>query len=353
MPASRRFWLTLSLAVLLAAPLLAQVAWPGNFQKAWVCGRVTADGKPLAGARVMALGDSGMAMTHSTANGNYSLGVGAGKWTVTATHQGFRLQSPAEVTLKGGQANETTHLALVASTAVVHGRVIDEKGRPLPRSAVVAAPFMDLESEEDGFQGRMPAQAVADAQGRFVLSLEQGTWLVSASRRNYEMSPKNPPLRIPGMPEGMQMNLPGVVTRATAEPDAECVVILRPADRQPEETPDTSGHDGKPVVAQPLVLEGRACLSPGNVLHWTRTRDRKSMAGCVVKRSTTPFDGKAPVVEVNQAESLMGVLQDGEGSVFSLTDTTSISGTTYWYAVQEVGSKGAGPLSNPVGLTTR
>ncbi len=359
MLASRRFWLTLTLAVLLAAPLLAQVSWPGNFQKAWVCGRVTADGKPLAGARVMALGDSGMAMTHSAANGNYSLGVGAGKWTVTATHQGFRLQTPAEVTLKGGEANETTHLALVASPAVIHGRVIDEKGRPLPRSAVMAAPFMDLESEEeaegesDEFQSRMPAQAVADAQGRFVLNLEQGTWLVSASRLNYEMSPKNPPLRLPGMPEGMQMSLPGVVARATAGPGPECVVILRPADRPAKGTSDADTEDSKPVVAQPLVLEGRACPSPGNVLHWTRTRERKSMAGCVVKRSTTPFDGKAPVVEVSQVEGLMGVLQDGEGSVFSWTDTISAPGTTYWYAVQEIGSKGAGPLSKPVRLTTR
>ncbi len=77
------------------------------------------------------------------------------------------------------------------------------------------------------------------------------------------------------------------------------------------------------------------------------------MAGCLVKRSTTPFDGKAPVVELNLGQSPMGVLSEGEASVFSLTDTTASPGATYWYAVQEIGSNGAGPLSNPVRLTTR
>lgn len=299
-----------------------------------------------------------MAMTHSAANGNYSLGVGAGKWTVTATHKGFRLQAPAEVTLRADEANESTDLKMVPSNCMIQGRVVDEQGRPLSHSAVIAAPFMDLDSEEDpdDSQMRMPVQGVADDQGRFTLTLDRGTWLVSASRQNYEMSPKNPPIRIPGMPDGMVMNLPGLVARASESgPGPECVVVLRPAASQAHGRTGTgtgTGSDQK-VLARPLVLAGRACLSPGNVLHWTRSQERDSLAGCVVKRSTTPFDGQAPVVELNLGENPMGVLQDGKASVFSLTDVTASPGTTYWYAVQEVGSTGAGPLSNPVSLTTR
>lgn len=312
----------------------------------------------MAGVRVMAFGDAGMAMTHSAANGNYSLGVGAGKWTVTATHKGFRLQAPAEVTLRADEANESTDLKMVPSNCMIQGRVVDEQGRPLSHSAVIAAPFMDLDSEEDpdDSQMRMPVQGVADDQGRFTLTLDRGTWLVSASRQNYEMSPKNPPIRIPGMPDGMVMNLPGLVARASESgPGPECVVVLRPAASQAHGRTGTgtgTGSDQK-VLARPLVLAGRACLSPGNVLHWTRSQERDSLAGCVVKRSTTPFDGQAPVVELNLGENPMGVLQDGKASVFSLTDVTASPGTTYWYAVQEVGSTGAGPLSNPVSLTTR
>ncbi len=355
--ASRRFLLlTLILAALLATPLLAQVSWPGNFKKAWVCGRVTASGKPVAGVRVMAFGDAGMAMTHSAANGNYSLGVGAGKWTVTATHKGFRLQAPAEVTLRADEANESTDLKMVPSNCMIQGRVVDEQGRPLSHSAVMAAPFMDLDGEEDpdDSQMRMPVQGVADDQGRFTLTLDKGTWLVSASRQNYEMSPKNPPIRIPGMPDGMEMNLPGLVARASESgPGPECVVVLRPAASQAHGRTGTGTGADQKVLAQPLVLAGRACLSPGNVLHWTRSQGRDSLAGCVVKRSTTPFDGRAPVVELNLGENPMGVLQDGKATVFSLTDVTASPGTTYWYAVQEVGSTGAGPLSKPVSLTTR
>ncbi len=231
----RTLMLILALAAVLAAPLLAQAPWPGNFRKAWVCGRVTASGKPLAGVRVMALGDAGMAMTYSAANGNYSLGVGAGKWTVTAAHKGFRLEAPAQVTLQADQANESTDLTLIPSNCMIQGRVVDEQGRALPRSAVSAAPFMDLEDEEESGdpEMRLPVQGVADEQGRFTLNLDKGTWLVSASRPNYEMSPKNPPLRIPGMPDGMVMNLPGVVARASeAGPGPECLVVLRPAARQ-------------------------------------------------------------------------------------------------------------------------
>jgi len=355
--ASRRFLLlTLILAALLVTPLLAEVSWPGNFHKSWVCGRVTASGKPVPGVRVMAFGDAGMAMTHSAANGNYSLGVGAGKWTVTATHKGFRQLAPAEVTLRAEEANESTDLMLVPSTCMIQGRVVDEQARPLPHSAVMAAPFVDLESEEDpdDSQMQMPVQGVADDQGRFSLTLDKGTWLVSASRPDYEMSPKNPPIRIPGMPEGMAMTLPGLVVRASeSEPGPQCVVVLRPAARQEPGRPATGGASEQKILPQALVLAGRACLSPGNVLHWTRRQERDSLAGCLVKRSTTPFDGRAPVVDLNLGENPMGVLQDGKDSVFSLTDTTASPGATYYYAVQEIGSAGAGPLSNPVRLTTR
>jgi len=49
----------------------------------------------------------------------------------------------------------------------------------------------------------------------------------------------------------------------------------------------------------------------------------------------------------------MGVLEGGKASVFWPTGITADPGTTCRCAVQEVGSNGAGPLSNPVSLTTR
>ena len=216
----------------------------------------------------------------------------------------------------------------------------------------MAAPFMDLESGEpnaDMEAMQMPANVTCDAQGRFTMTLAKGPWLLSAVRDNYEMSPKNPPIRIPGMPEGMNLGLSGVLARASeAGPGPEYTLILRPTKGQ-EAAVEKPGS----VVPQPLVLVGRACLSPGNVLHWTRTRERKASAGFVVKRSTTPFDGKAPVVEIQVGQALVGSMPDGEGTVFSLTDTTSTPGTAFYYAVQELGTKGAGPLSNVVKLTTR
>lgn len=340
--------LVLTLCILLTGVLAAQAQWPGRFQKAWVCGRLTVAGKPVAGVQVMAMGDAGMAMTRTAANGNYSLGVGEGDWTVTATYQGHGVDRRAEVSLKAGEANEKIDLSLTPLPHVIRGRVVDEQGRTLSHASVVATPFMDFTEEEptepEGMD--LPLSVVADEKGHFILPVPQGVFLLMANRTNYEMSPKNPPVRIPGLPEGMAPQMPGLLARA---PGDEVVIILRP----------TSGklphEEGSEILPQPLVAAGRACLTPGNVLHWTRTKERKEAAGFVVKRCTTPFDGKGQVVEITAAQEFFGVMSDpgDEGSVYSITDTTAVPGTTYWYAVQELGTKGAGPLSNVVQLTTR
>lgn len=77
---------------------------------------------------------------------------------------------------------------------------------------------------------------------------------------------------------------------------------------------------------------------------WTRTKERTESASWQVKR----VGPKGDTVTLTIGE--MGFLEEaGKASVFSLTDTTAVPGTTYTYTVQEPG----GPVSNPVQLTTR
>lgn len=336
--------LILAFALLLTSLALA---WPGTFQRAWISGRVTLAGKPAAGVLVMAMGSSGMAMTRSAANGNYSLGVGEGQWTLTATSEGSGLPKPVEVTLQAGEANETTDLALTPFPCVIRGTVVDEAGRTLAGASVVAAPFVDFEDEstedeEETPMSTTPSYGTSDAKGRFSVGVPKGTWLLSASLQGYEMSPKNPPVRIPGMPEGMAPQIQGLVAKA---PGAEVTIVLRPASAKTQNTTTPSAGDGGKVAPQPLALAGRACLSPGNVLHWTRTKERTETAGWQVKR----VGPKGETVTLTVGE--MGFLEEAgtEASVFSLTDLTAVPGTTYTYTVQEPG----GPASNPVQLTTR
>lgn len=344
--------IALLMVLLMAAAVSASAAstWPVPYQRSWIAGRVTVEGKPLANVQVTAVGQHGMALARSSADGSYALGVGEGEWTVMATATGYSAGQPQQVKLAAGEANEKIDIQLTKSNAFIKGQVVDEAGKPLGNSHVAGVPMPV--STEDGetpdATDFLPCGATADAQGRFTLPARKGFWLVSAFRSNYEMSPKNPAPSVPGMP-----NVPGLtgvgVPLAEGQTVDGVVVVLRPAvaSQKPGGYSVPDKPQDIPHVAN--VLVGRALLSPNNVLHWTRSKDRDKQAFYVIERWSAP-GAKGEMKKFEYTATPYGM--PGH-EVFSFTDSTAVPGKTYWYAVYELGVKGPGPKSNVVEIKTR
>ncbi|MDH7559042.1 MAG: carboxypeptidase regulatory-like domain-containing protein [bacterium] len=107
-------------------------------------------GSGVAGAVVRAIGP-GQKSTMSDDNGNYSLGVEPGVWTLTAQKAGF---SSETVTVEVGQAQvlEGQNIRLSRSVATLQGAVLDAgTGSPIPSASLVVDPGgLSTTSRQDG-----------------------------------------------------------------------------------------------------------------------------------------------------------------------------------------------------------
>lgn len=126
-------------------------------------GVVTREGKPVAGAHVQA--NAGMRMHDATADakGQYVVrGLTAGAWTVYATSERAGAFTEAKVTL-GEREDKQLDLEL-SSAGTISGRVVSEKGEPVPGAFVV----YELPTTHD--EGR----SITDADGHFMCNLMTG-----------------------------------------------------------------------------------------------------------------------------------------------------------------------------------
>ena len=346
---------------------------PGNFQKAYICGAVTCGGKTLPGVQVHAMGPDGMAVAIDAENGNYALGVAAGQWTLFASKDGYYLPKPVKATVGADEAKNDVNIEMVKSTAFIEGTVVDEENKPIGGATVTALPsFLDKmmgegsKGEEEapmmpvmsGFRG-----ALCDKDGNFRIQVIKGAYQLTAHFTGYEMSPKNPMPKLPGMedmPEEaramMAKMMPALgvqVTVAEGETKKGVITILRPAQ---EKKVETTRHEipEKPETSVPQVnvVIGKAQLTPNNVLHWTRAKKSEEPAFYIVLRSTVDFSGKekGDVVKFQFPAHPYGVPQ---GKYYSFTDNSAVPGKTYWYVVYELSASGAGPYSNSVKVTTK
>ncbi|MBC7186900.1 MAG: carboxypeptidase regulatory-like domain-containing protein, partial [Calditrichaeota bacterium] len=107
-------------------------------------------GSGVAGAVVRAVGPS-QKTTMSDDNGNYSLGVEPGVWTLTAEKAGF---SSETITVQVGQAQllEGRNIRLTRSVATLHGAVLDASTRnPIPSVSLAIEPGgLGTTSRQDG-----------------------------------------------------------------------------------------------------------------------------------------------------------------------------------------------------------
>lgn len=364
-------------SVFLAASLLsAQVATlPGDFQQAYITGTITADGHPVDRAEVFAVNtNGGEAMAMSASNGNYSLGVGAGSWKVMVSKANYLTPPPVDADVQGLQTQDNVNFDLHKATAYIEGTVVDESGAPLGGSVVVAMQANWLKGGSGGGApppmmgmggaGSFP-MAHCNSKGEFSLQVMPGNYLLIASRAGYRLSRKNPHPPIPGLenapPQVMErlQSMPpmGVAVEvADNETKRGAVIILAPYQETPQgKTYGGTYHSAAPTP-EPNMLIGKGCLTPNNVLHWTRARqnDNEQMLGYVVVRSTKPLTTKLNRMTAVITTFRFPFYPYGTPAThyYSFTDSTAKPGAVYYYYVYEMGAKGSGPYSNGVKIIT-
>lgn len=345
-----------------------EVILPEDFHKAYISGKITCKGKLLTKVQILAYNqDGGQAIAYNAFNGNYALGIGEGEWTVAATKEGYFTPKTIKVEVNAEETKEI-NIEMQKSTAFIEGIVVDESNRPLPNAWVVATPNMlgkRMTKSPNAFSPSQIYHSRCDSNGKFRLQTMKGSYLLIAAFPGYEMSPKNPIPKIPGMeniPEEYKHMVPTMammgiqVTVAEGETKKGVVIIMRPAKTHPgEEYPQKHRiiqEKPEAVVTMPNILVGKPKLTPNNVLHWTRTKKSNESPFYVVVRSTKNFNSKKKG-KIKLFKLPKYFYGQPKREYYSLTDYTAVSGKTYWYAVYELGSSGPGPYSNSVMIKTR
>jgi hypothetical protein len=122
------------------------------------------DGSPAVGIEVGYL-VNGIVLESSLsdAKGRYRIKVGSGEGRLIASPpDGFALLSPEGIALKDVSAKESDVKAMaLLRIPVVHGKIIDEAGKPAAKAAIVS------------YETTPPLLAVADAQGEFEIKLQK------------------------------------------------------------------------------------------------------------------------------------------------------------------------------------
>lgn len=139
-----------------------------------------AGGAPVAGAEVELRSTLTWKASTNAAGIATLQGVGAG-WSPLVAHASGFAQQATMLSTSGTDNVQHVSLAL-ARGAAVSGRVVDDKGKPIPRARVVATsasePLPVVDAQRDGVE--------TGTDGTFsIATLSAGTWRVSASADEY------------------------------------------------------------------------------------------------------------------------------------------------------------------------
>ncbi|MCL5773534.1 MAG: DUF1416 domain-containing protein, partial [Firmicutes bacterium] len=141
------------------------------FQRAYITGTITADGKPCGGARVRASFQTGEAECISASNGHYALGVGQGTWKVDVSKEGYKSPPTKTASVEALRSKDQVDFNLAKSAAWIKGKTLTTDGKVLSRVMVTAG----------------GAFAISDNKGNFTLSVDAGKYEVTAMKVNYTL----------------------------------------------------------------------------------------------------------------------------------------------------------------------
>ena len=294
--------------------------------------------QPVPGAAVYAATDS-PAVELADVRERIVVTDGSGKFRFTGLRPGGYELSAKEgartsrvpVGVGIGVAEQQTNIVvLVAATATIRGKVVDETGAPV---AQVAIRSFGTEAE-----------AVSDASGAFVLEgLPPGRWALRGTSDRYLADGQAIVLLDKADVDGIVVRVRrGLEVRGHVEPRESCDVEIAKEDRDDPFRHDamTTAADGEfhfaPFGAGPATLiarcpngdEGRASISVGAGESVLSVAAGGSIEGRVVDKSGTPLSGvivnAEPVGDVTRLEG--GAVVSGYKAMTSTAGTFHIGG---------------------------
>jgi len=347
--------ITISLLLMLFCSISAQeITLPGAFQKAYISGKITCEGSILTDVRVNAIGQGGFVFATDAANGNYSLGVSEGTWSVTAEKDGYYIEKAITVKTGAEEVKENINIEMKKTSCYIKGQVVDEENKPVKQAGANASQEQTINYEN--MQNMTPDEIMtqmigsqrsfsveADGKGYFTLCTTPGTFTLTASAVKYEMSPKNE--------AGIKVEVGEGQTKTGV------IIIMKESDKSSMYF-DPNGSMEKMEQIKPVenILVGKEMVTPNNVIHWTRKENNEEILRIyAVARSMKDFSSsKKEDIVIFNYENSYGMPAQG---YYSFTDNTAVSGQTYYYVVFERGfEKGKqfdGPYSNAVKLVTK
>ncbi len=135
-----------------------------------ISGRVKlADGSAVTNATITA--DNAVSAI-SDANGHYTLSLDEGTHTVTVSKEGYIPPSPRTISILPGENFTGIDFTLTPNAGTVAGKVL-HNGSPVLNATVTAS------------DGTSEVTAASDANGAYSISVQPGTWTVSASKSGF------------------------------------------------------------------------------------------------------------------------------------------------------------------------
>ncbi len=154
--------------------------------EAFLSGKIVNDlGSPIQLASVTATKGNTVEQTNSNSDGNYSFTLSSGDWTLEVSKLGFISPEPTTINLATGDNAQNQNLILIPRANQVSGAVY--KVIDLGNGQTSQIAFEGVTVTATPLTGASQT-AVTDANGNYVFSLRQGTYVFSVSKNGYTPS---------------------------------------------------------------------------------------------------------------------------------------------------------------------
>lgn len=160
-------------------------AMPARWAPGIIVGTVIGpDGGGVEGATVTALGPRAaiMGATQTALAGAFRLELPPGEYTLTASAAGFTPGRRTDIGVVSGASSEDVRVRLWRGGVVLHGRVLDSGGGPVPGARVVTVAY---ELTSDGTHEPRMFHGQAGEDGVFRLDLPRGSHRVTVEADGY------------------------------------------------------------------------------------------------------------------------------------------------------------------------
>ncbi len=152
----------------------------------FISGKIFNDlGTPIQLASVTATKGNTVQQTSSNGDGNYSFTLSSGNWNIEVSKLGFISPEPLSLNLATGDNLQNQNMTLIPRANQVSGIVY--KSIDLGNGQTSSIPFQNVTVSATPIAGT-PLTTQTDANGSYIFSLRQGTYVFSVNKNGYTPS---------------------------------------------------------------------------------------------------------------------------------------------------------------------